>query len=122
MFSNTGNDKNFSESQDQTDSVLKPASKPHFTGFSLQNTQNIKYAYREPGKYLINKSSSLFHSIERAPYTVLGDYPNQSLLHFSRYIHRMETFKNWPKSHPIAASDLCQAGFLYTGQGVHGAG
>ena len=117
MFSNTPNEKQSTESQDQIDSVLKPASKPHITGFSLQNTQNIKYAYKESGKYLGNKSSNIFPYIERAPYAALGEYPNHSLLHFSRYIHRFETFRNWPKSHPIAASDLCQAGFLYTGQG-----
>ena len=112
LSSKSETDQKVSESQDQTDPVLKPASEPvnpNVGGFSLQNGQNITYAFKESTNRCYSKPANIFLNIERPPFIVLGEYPKHRLLHFSRYINRIETFRTWPKT--------CQNGFLYTGHG-----
>ena len=35
---------------------------------------------------------------------------------YKYYEDRIETFQTWPKAHPIKATELCSAGFIYSGQ------
>ena len=104
--------------EDVTDAV-RPASKPPsqgmVAGFSLQNNQNMKYTF----KGAANHTSLPIHTAgESLKKCFNNDFsPFYDLCIYSSYRRRYDTFKSWPKSHPIRPENLCRAGFLYTGQG-----
>ena len=104
--------------EDVTDAV-RPASKPPsqgmVAGFSLQNNQNMKYTF----KGAANHTSLPIHTAgESLKKCFNNDFsPFYDLCIYSSYRRRYDTFKSWPKSHPIRPENLCRAGFIYTRQG-----
>ena len=123
MFSNPGFN---SEQSDSTDSsmkepdILKPAAKPPSSantgGFSLSNNQQIRYAFKNPLTYTF--SHSTMDHPTHLKNSVFNDYIFQcDPLVYKKYVTRFESFRTWPKSHPVRPDQLCRAGFVYTGEG-----
>ena len=107
-----------SKPEDATDAV-RPASKPPsqgiMAGFSLQNNQNMKYTYKGAVNHTSPPIPTLGHSLRKCLNNDFTSFYDLSI--YSSYRRRHDTFKSWPKSHPIHPENLCRAGFLYTGEG-----
>ena len=67
-------------------------SQPHFGGFAMCNhNSNNEFRY--------------------------NNFSNNNYNKYKKYDDRLNSFKIWPKSHPVKATNLAKAGFVYTGQG-----
>ena len=123
MFSNSGFN---SEQSDSTDSsmkepdIVKPAAKPssisNTGGFSLSNNHQIRYAFKDPPAYTFGHNSMNQPNLLKN--SVFNDYIFRcDPLVYQKYVSRFETYRTWPKSHPVRPEQLSRAGFVYTGEG-----
>ena len=124
MFSNittsNSDQSDSTESSMKESDILKPAAKTATSmdtgGFSLLNNQQIRYAFKNPPMYTFGGNVMN----QQSPIKTLTF--NESIFQcdprvYQKYVSRIETFRTWPKSHPLRPDQLCRAGFAYTGEG-----
>ena len=124
MFSN--NTRFNSKQSDSTDSSMKesdilkqapkPASNLDTGGFSLSNNHQIRYAFKNPPTY------SFGHNAMNQQGLLKNSVFTENLFQcdpqiYQKYISRYETFRTWPKSHPVRPEQLYRGGFAYPGEG-----
>ena len=111
---------------EQSDSaeIVKPASKPLITGFSMGSNPSTKqvtgFSFRGNTPSTSDSRAGLnltpsdavyaYNSLQNPTFRCYADL-------YKKFDDRFQTFKIWPKSHPVKAIEIAAAGFVYTGQG-----